>query len=609
MRKEYARMSKWALHCPDNFLQQQYMMKAEWARIVRKADVAEAYYNLAIQTSGKGSFIRYKALSNELAAKFYYSRDRNEIAAYYFRQASYYYSVWGAKGKIDQLERDYGELQGLVNRATVVPDQISAPSSEDIDVHSILMASEAISKEIGLDRLLETLMKIVIVNAGAQRGCIVMKSSSSILVEGEYQQDEDLITVKMQDSSLYDHYPRSIIAAAADSQDTIIYDDAGSEASFVEDEYMEMYKPKSLLCIPLMNQSKVTAIIYLENNLVTGAFTKERIRMINLLSREMVNSLENASLYTNLERLVAERTEELAYKNEQLNKYIDIVDKNVIIIQTDSQGVITAVSEEFCKSSGYQQEELLGQPHRFVEPSRDLDHPDHEFVDFEIGSASVMVWKGELVQLTKDSSTLWLDMAVESVWDQGLITGYTWIGHNITDKKRIEQNSITDDLTGLYNRRYFKDVIWREVKRAARNEDYLTFILLDIDNYKKYNDTYGHYEGDLVLHRIGLTINEQLRRATDYAFRLGGEEFGVVYSGADAEHSYGFAEKIRRSIEALNIPHEENDTSSCVTVSVGLAVVAVKDNQMNEEMIYKLADEALYRSKARGKNCVTMNVL
>ncbi|MDF2669837.1 MAG: hypothetical protein K0R67_2143, partial [Paenibacillus sp.] len=611
MSKEMAKMKKWAAHCPVNFAQQMYIMKAEGARIKGSYEAAEAFYNLAIETSAQGSFIRYKALANELAAKFYYSRGRIEIAAYFFRQASYYYSVWGAMGKVNQLEGKYGVLQGFLNRTAGLPDKnpTATSSSDNIDIHAILMASEAITREIGLDPLLEALMEIVIVNAGAERGCIVMNANSTMLVEGEYNPDEDIITVrKYEDYSLYEHYPKSIVQKAATNRETLIYNDASSEIASTEDVYITRHRPKSLLCMPLMNQNKVTAIIYLENNVVTGAFTQERLKMIDLLSREMVYSLEKASLYKDLERLVAVRTEELEYKNEQLNKYIDIVDKNVMIVQTDLHGIITDVSEEFCKSSGYGKNELMGRVHGFLEAVDSSDR-ESQFRDFEISTIQVTVWKGELVQQSKDGKAVWLDIAVEPVADQEEMTGYTFIGHNITDKKRIEQNSITDELTGLYNRRYFKDVLWREVKRAARNEDCLTFILLDIDHYKKFNDTYGHYEGDHVLNKIGVTIDGQLRRATDYAFRLGGEEFGILYSGADPEQSFGFAEKIRKSIEALEIPHESSEHSRYVTVSVGLAVVATKDNQLNEEVIYKLADEALYRSKASGRNCSTINVL
>ncbi|MFK7692992.1 diguanylate cyclase [Paenibacillus sp. HJGM_3] len=607
MRTEYNRMRKWARHNPDTFGTQHLLMQAERARIRGDYETADACYNRAVQSSNQGGFIRYKALAHELAGKYYAGRKHSEVAAYFFRQAVYYYSVWGAKGKVQQLEQRYGERHKLAYRMAAPAESASAATSENLDVHAILAASQAISKEIGLDPLLDALMEIVIINAGAQRGCIVMKSSSTTIVEGEYDPETDSITVRKHDNAATAPYPKTLIDTVAERKETLICDDAVKEAMYRHDAYLARHKPKSLLCMPLMNQQQVTAIIYLENNLVAGAFTKERLKMIDLLSREMVYSLENASLYSNLERLVAERTEELAFKNQQLNKYIDIVDKNVMSLMIDVNGIVTDVSEEFCQSTGYRKEELIGRSHSLLQAT---DAIDGGLAEFRLNRAAAESgWRGELVQRTVDGSVLWLDMAMEPTIEQGWVTGYTFIGHNITDKKRIEQHSVTDDLTGLYNRRHFKDVFRREVKRSARNRDSLSFILLDIDYYKRYNDTYGHFEGDQVLVTIGETINAQLRRATDFAFRLGGEEFGILFSGATPEQSYGFAEKIRRSIEELRIRHEQSDHSPYVTVSVGLAVIRDEVTLLSEDTIYKLADEALYGAKADGRNCVKMQVV
>ncbi len=213
MRKEYKRMKKWAEASPENFLQQKLIMEAELARISDENEKAEKYYNLAIVTGEKGNFLRYKALANELAGKFYYHRGLQEISFHFIRQAAYYYSVWGAKGKVKQFEQDYPEILGKINMTIYQQDKTTSTSTENIDIHSIVMASQAISKEIELDNLLEALMEIVIKNAGAQRGCIVMKSNSNILVEGEYQAEEDIITVMSHDIFDYKNLPKSPILA------------------------------------------------------------------------------------------------------------------------------------------------------------------------------------------------------------------------------------------------------------------------------------------------------------------------------------------------------------------------------------------------------------
>lgn len=607
MRKEYRRMRKWAIHFPHNFLPQQHMMKAEWLRINRKYKEAEKYYHLALSASGHGNFTRYKAIASEQIARFYTSRALNEIAAYFFKQASYYYSVWGAKAKVQHLEKRYQDLMYHVQWIPSHTENTLTSSTENIDIHLLFKASQIISKEIELDQLLQKIMEVVIMNAGAERGCMIMQSNFSLWVEGEYKHNENRIEVLLhheQHREHQQHFPWEIIDYVAKSGQILLHSDARSGIGLAAYSYIAEHQPKSMLCMPLYNQNKLIAIIYLENNLMTGAFTNERLKMINLLSRDMVYSIENASLYANMENLVAERTEELAIKNEQLSKYFNIVDKNVIIVQTNLYDEITMVSEEFCIMTGYSREELIGKKHRFLYAK---DRREGSYQVFVMNEEKT--WTGELIQPKKDESLLWLDMIIEPILNHNQITGYTFIGHNITDKKQIERISIIDDLTGLYNRRHFNDRIVHKILKAAKEQKGLAFMLLDIDHYKKYNDTYGHYEGDHVLRMIGSTLTAQMRKRTDMAFRLGGEEFAILHISTGVEEAYEFAESLRACIEDLHIPHTQNDASPYITVSVGLAVVTAVDDELTEEKIYRLADEALYRSKTKGRNCVTINVL
>lgn len=607
MRKEYRRMRKWAIHFPHNFLTQQYMMRAEWLRINRKYKEAEKYYHLALSSSGHGNFTRYKAIASEQIARFYKSRALNELAAYFFKQASYYYSVWGAKAKVEHLEKQYQDLMYHVQWIPSHTESTLTSSTDNIDIHLLFKASQMISKEIDLDQLLQKIMEVVIMNAGAERGCMIMQSNFSLWVEGEYNHTGNKIDITLhhdQNREQHQHFPWEIIDYVAHSGQTLLHSDARSGIGMAAYTYIAEHQPKSVLCMPLYNQNKLIAIIYLENNLMTGAFTNERLKMINLLSRDMVYSIENASLYANMENLVAERTEELAIKNEELSKYFNIVDKNVIIVQTNLLGEITMVSEEFCIMTGYAREELIGTKHHFLYSK---DRREGSYDIFVMNEENT--WNGELIQPKKDKSLLWLDMIIEPILNHNQITGYTFIGHNITDKKKIERISIIDDLTGLYNRRHFNDRILHKILKAAKEQKGLAFMLLDIDHYKKYNDTYGHYEGDHVLRMIGSTLTAQMRKRTDMAFRLGGEEFAILHISTGIEEAHEFAESLRACIEELRIPHNQNDASPYITVSVGLAVVTAVDDELTEEKIYRLADEALYRSKTNGRNCVTINVL
>jgi diguanylate cyclase (GGDEF)-like protein len=170
----------------------------------------------------------------------------------------------------------------------------------------------------------------------------------------------------------------------------------------------------------------------------------------------------------------------------------------------------------------------------------------------------------------------------------------------------LERSSYTDSLTGIHNRRYFNVVFTRELKRAKRSGHYLTFMMLDIDHFKRYNDTYGHLEGDNTLKAVTSAISEMLKRPTDFLFRLGGEEFGVLISETDPKNSEMMAEKIRRTVEELGIEHSGNDATNVVTVSIGLTTIIPSVN-LSEEVIMSEADVNLYKAKENGRNQVAVS--
>ncbi|MCW8839165.1 MAG: diguanylate cyclase [Thiovulaceae bacterium] len=167
--------------------------------------------------------------------------------------------------------------------------------------------------------------------------------------------------------------------------------------------------------------------------------------------------------------------------------------------------------------------------------------------------------------------------------------------------KKLEDASYTDSLTNLHNRRYFNLIFEKEVQRAKRSKKYLTFMMLDIDYFKQYNDTYGHIEGDNALKKVADNLNNIFKRPSDYVFRLGGEEFGVLMSDSDIYNSSEMAQKICDSILKLNIEHKGSEINGYLTISVG--VVSCKVNQsFNEEQLISLSDEMLYKAKNSGRN-------
>jgi diguanylate cyclase (GGDEF)-like protein len=168
--------------------------------------------------------------------------------------------------------------------------------------------------------------------------------------------------------------------------------------------------------------------------------------------------------------------------------------------------------------------------------------------------------------------------------------------------------SVTDDLTGLANRRRFDKALDIEFARVRRSEAMLSLIMIDIDHFKSYNDNYGHVAGDACLQRVAALIASRVNRAPDLAARYGGEEFAIIMPETDARGARLMAEKIRSGIVDLQIPHAFSPTSDVVTVSLGVVTVETLQMESPKDVI-NLADEELYRAKANGRNQVSVNLV
>jgi diguanylate cyclase (GGDEF)-like protein len=168
---------------------------------------------------------------------------------------------------------------------------------------------------------------------------------------------------------------------------------------------------------------------------------------------------------------------------------------------------------------------------------------------------------------------------------------------------KLEQASYTDTLTGIFNRRYFNLVYEREFKRASRSQKPITFIMIDIDYFKPYNDTYGHLQGDVALQNVARVLRTSLSRPGDFAFRLGGEEFGIILTDTDAQSARQMAERLRFNVESLNMEHKGNRNTGIVTISLGVVCVTPTMSMSNESLLHT-ADANLYAAKERGRNQV-----
>ena len=286
---------------------------------------------------------------------------------------------------------------------------------------------------------------------------------------------------------------------------------------------------------------------------------------------------------------------------KKLQDYINIVNQNVIISSTNIQGVITEVSEAFCEISGYKKDELIGKSHNIV---RHPNSPTSFYKEMWNTLLSKKEWRGEIKNLAKNGDIYWIYAIITPILKNSEIIGFTSIKSNITNKKHIEELSITDELTKIYNRRFFNIKIEEEINRAKRDKKELCLIILDIDFFKQYNDTYGHQEGDIVIKSVANVLKRKTNRADDFAFRVGGEEF-VIITHIEKDKVLNYANSIKDDIENLKIEHSGNKASKYVTISLGVVCKNAIEINSSEEL-YKQADINLYEAKRSGRNCVVI---
>jgi PAS domain S-box-containing protein len=299
------KLKKWAKFSPDNNLHRVALVEAELARVLGNSSEAREFYDEAVHLAQENQFMQDEALANELAGRFYLQRGMDNLARYYLRLAHRGYQNWGAVVKVRHLEEKYptfvtGTEPGLERRSSILPSRTTTgEGTHALDFSSILKATQALSSEIVMEKLLASLLEVVIENAGAERGWLLQQHAGGWIIEAQGSRGRVEVLPDSQADML--RMPVSIFSYVARTQENIVLDDAAQSGQFVRDPYILSSKPKSVLCLPLMNQGKLTGLLYLENNLTTNAFTPERLEVIQVLASQAAISIDNARLYSDLE--------------------------------------------------------------------------------------------------------------------------------------------------------------------------------------------------------------------------------------------------------------------------------------------------------------------
>jgi PAS domain S-box-containing protein len=297
LRRHQQQLRDWAAICPQNFADRVALVGAEIARIEGRELEAERLYEAAVKLARENEFVHNEALANELAGRFHATRGFETIANAYLREARSCYLRWGAYGKVRQLESLHPILRDP--ESVRVAGATIAASIEHLDFATMVKASQAVSGEVEPDKLIDALMRLAIEHAGAERGLLLLSRGNELRQEAEAMTNGDGIIVRRRDESAAP-LPDSIVHYVVRTREGVLLSNASLHSIYSLDPYVRERNARSVLCLPLVNDSKMLGVLYLENNLTPHVFTPDRVTMLKVLASQAAISLENSRLYRDL---------------------------------------------------------------------------------------------------------------------------------------------------------------------------------------------------------------------------------------------------------------------------------------------------------------------
>ncbi|PMB40430.1 histidine kinase, partial [Fischerella thermalis CCMEE 5319] len=412
------------------------LAEAEKAQVLGKFTEAEEYYEQAIDTAKANGSLQTEALAYELAAKFYLERGRLRFAQNYIKEAHYAYIRLDATAKIKELETQYPQLLSELSAAN---------SHTSTNLEAVIKANQAIASEIELERSLSVLMKILIENAEAQTGYLILPCQTAststekwaIAASGTIDIATKEKIIVLQSLPIADHLPASVIDYVIQTLESVAVDDATREGNFIHDTYIQQHQTKSILCVPLLHQEELIGIIYLENNTTNGVFTKERLKVIKLLSAQAAISLHNAKLHSQLR----ESEQKLRAREHQLTQILEAMPIGVTAHNTNGEIIYSNLKAQLLLGITAPLEvttEQLSQVFQIYQAGSDQLYPTDQLpIVRALAGESVQVDDMELRQTDK---TVPLEILTTPIFDEtGAVIYAIAAFTDITERKQAQK--------------------------------------------------------------------------------------------------------------------------------------------------------------------------
>lgn len=343
--------------CAANFAHKYYLICAEIARIKGDVLAAEQMYCAAIKSARENGYMQNEGLANERFGSFFMQRGLDSAALGYLESARSCYQRWGADAKVAQLEQMYPVLQ-------------SRNSSEPLDLMAVFKAARAISSEVVLDRLLETLMQVVVTSSGARKGVLVLEEDGELIVRShgplyreKVPENEDQAHFAIVEIPLDSYWgaPRSVLNYVSRAKESVLLNNAAREGVFALDPYIRENGTRSVLCFPMIKQERLVGVLYLENSIAPSVFTRSRLEFMQLLTSQIVTALENGALFDAMRKEVAERKraeEALRVSEQHFRSAFELASVAMVQIDIETHKFLR-VNARYCQMLGYSAHELL----------------------------------------------------------------------------------------------------------------------------------------------------------------------------------------------------------------------------------------------------------
>jgi len=418
----YSQLEAWARNCPENFADRSALVGAEIARLQGRELDAEHLYEKAVRSARESGFVHNEAIAYELASRFYAARGFEEFARVYLRCARDNYARWGADGKVRQLENTYPHLR--TKKLEPGPMMIGAPV-EQLDLGTVIKVSEAVSGEMVLEKLIDTLMRSAIEQAGAERGLLILSHGTELRIQAEATTHDDTVIVQLKEVlTTATALPESVLHYVLRTQECAILDDAAVQPPFATDPYVNQRQARSILCLPLINHAKLVGVLYLENTLTSHVFAPARIAVLKLLASQAAIALENARLYRDL--------------SEREAKIRRLVDANIIGITIwQLGGQILEANDAFLRIVGYDREDLISGRLRWTDltPPEWLDRQERLWIPELKLVRTVQPFEKEYVRKDGNRVPVLIGMAA---FDEQCEQGVSFVV-DLTEPKRSEE--------------------------------------------------------------------------------------------------------------------------------------------------------------------------